>query len=1254
MEGKLICVSSVPNVHSQVRLSHAWQPSLAKYSVFNRARRRVLQPLCFRKIHSHSLHRQSSSSMILALMKPVPNFQDTKSSKQQRREESGDSILKNVCEGWQKGALNAAIVLMAASSAFAFQRKAFAAPSVATVSLKPKNQPQEANTAEALRSRAKKLLTLSSLKKEEASLIKVAQKLRDSCNVAERELQRTPEGDGNRGSRESELREAETRFKEVWSKLTRLEAEMLSLETEALRLGLEDMSATQPETTPLFTPLQSSREGDLKDAAIGRMEKELEYKGKRGWERHLLPVAVGSDESELPLCENAQASISGQITKEVQHSSKVQERLDNLVRDHFKNDGDEKLLYVKRSEEEVLEGLAPLEPKWLFGDKEVHVSGAVGFQMAHDWKQWREEAKEKLKRKLLDDIELGKKYVSEKQDHILLFRDRVLAKTWYNVNETRWEMDPTAAAYAISKQLVGKACIRHDWRAMFIVLKGDETEYFVDIEEYNAIFEQVGGFDGLYIKMVCVGVPITVEKRPISIRELGFVRGAMYVITMSTISLYEMGRGMASFYLIRVLLDKIVSTYEEIMFWVGFKAIEKYIPRDIRVMMGMAWPEAQDENFIKSGFLEWQAKVQIRVGAQLEDQNDELMDQGILPIRDVANEVFFLGIKLLIYGFPFVILFFYVVRALILQFNDVLRTGSFVLRHATERYRRCMDALEKYGKRIDTAKSFSRTPAQSLREAFDDMRRIRHPPVRLKDIAGIDAIKEEVDEIISFLRNPKSFQEIGARAPRGILITGVPGSGKRSLAFAIAAEAKVPVVFINYDVLIVGEYVGEAASAVRELFSYARQLAPVIIFMENFENIGRRGNQSGVGKQEEIINQFLVELDGFETKEGVVVLAITNNPEAIDEALRRPGRMDKTITLPLPNEKERERILRASAARTMHSHFIDVVDWHMVAKKTVGMLPGELKLVPEAIECAALSSKICDADELLSIYGWLATIGNTLPQWLKHSKLMKKFDESLLNHLGLHLTKEDIMAAVDSMEIASPPLELYNFPTPVWTKEAKLPHAAWAVGRGLIASLLPNFDVVDAIWLDKTSWESVAFTKIDKQTNAESEDSHIETRSHLEKELVLCFGSYVALRMLVPDESNNLATPQIEEAMKIATRMVLEYGWGPNDVPMVYFTPISPVTLAMGKEHEFELGSRIEKLFYAACDKATEMLHKNKQVLDALVAYLLENECMLNKDISRILEENGAQREPEPFMLFPYKGENITIGNSKTSNLQLV
>eukprot|EP00270_Netrium_digitus_P012882 TRINITY_DN4230_c0_g5_i1.p1 TRINITY_DN4230_c0_g5~~TRINITY_DN4230_c0_g5_i1.p1 ORF type:complete len:636 (-),score=216.65 TRINITY_DN4230_c0_g5_i1:175-1833(-) len=528
-----------------------------------------------------------------------------------------------------------------------------------------------------------------------------------------------------------------------------------------------------------------------------------------------------------------------------------------------------------------------------------------------------------------------------------------------------------------------------------------------------------------------------------------------------------------------------------------------------------------------------------------------------------------------------------------------------------------------------------------VRAAFDKLKRVRRPDVRLSDFAGLEGVKEEINEIINFLRDPKRYSELGARPPRGVLISGESGTGKTTLARAIAAEARVPVVEVNGPELEGGAWVGQGAANVRELFKTAREMAPLIIFMEDFDEFGSvRGASLDAMKQdhESMLNQLLVELDGFETQEGVVLLATTTRPWNVDPALRRPGRMDRLIALPTPNAQEREGMLLAAAKRFMSPHLVSAVDWRYVAEQTVGMRASDLREVPTAIESAAAALKPSDDDELTDVLNCVEVYRTLIPQFVRQTAWAKGMEARFVDWLGLTVTPDDVSIAVSRIDftlLCKPAIELY-IPSHPWDREYKYPHAVWAVGKALLAELLPNFAQVYNVWLTPSSWEGIAFTRIKElQEGSGFAELGARGRASLEKKLVSLFGSHAAAVMLLPwGQSNTLATPQLQKAQKLAASMVLELGWSSDGVPMVYH--FQGGRLPLGERQEEELQETVEQLYLIAKERAFSILSRNKAALEASVELLLRDDFIDAEDIRRILTETRAAKAEEPWQLLPY------------------
>ncbi|GAY43289.1 hypothetical protein CUMW_073320 [Citrus unshiu] len=1017
----------------------------------------------------------------------------------------------------------------------------------------------------------------------------------------------------------------EREYDELWERVGEIDDKMLRRETVAMSIGVRELCFIERECEELVKrfsremrrrSIESSQENSVTKLSRSDIREELESAQRKHLEQMILPSIVEVEDLG-PLFYQDSLDFALRIKQCLKDSRELQRNLEARIRKNMKKLGNEKRFVVRTPEDEVVKGFPEVELKWMFGDKEVVVPKAIGLHLYHGWKAWREEAKAYLKRRLIEDVDFGKQYVAQRQECILLDRDRVVSKTWYNEDKSRWEMDPVAVPYAVSNKIVESARIRHDWGAMYLSLKGDDKEFYVDIKEFEVLFEDFGGFDELYMKMLACGIPTAVHVMRIPFSELDFYQQFLLIVRLAYLSLNGLWKtGTVSFWR-DLILENVRNTNDDIMMMIVFPLLDCIIPYSVRMKLGMAWPQYMDQSVGSTWYLGWQSEVEMSFNSRKTD--------------DLNWSIWFL-IRTAVYGY----VLFHILRFMKRKIPRLLGFGPM---RRDPNFRKLRRVKAYFNYRVRRIKRKKKAGIDPIKNAFERMKRVKNPPIPLKDFASVESMREEINEVVAFLQNPSAFQEMGARAPRGVLIVGERGTGKTSLALAIAAEARVPVVNVEAQELEAGLWVGQSASNVRELFQTARDLAPVIIFVEDFDLFaGVRGQFIHTKQQdhESFINQLLVELDGFEKQDGVVLMATTRNIKQIDEALQRPGRMDRIFNLQKPTQSEREKILRIAAQETMDEELIDLVDWRKVAEKTALLRPIELKLVPVALEGSAFRSKFLDTDELMSYCGWFATFSGVVPKWFRKTKIVKKISRMLVDHLGLTLTKEDLQNVVDLMEpygqisngieLLTPPLD--------WTRETKLPHAVWAAGRGLIALLLPNFDTVDNLWLEPCAWEGIGCTKITKVEKEGSMSGNPESRSYLEKKLVFCFGSYVAAQLLLPfGEENLLSSSEIKQAQEIATRMVLQYGWGPDDSPAIYYSSNAAAAMSMGNNHEYEMATKVEKVYDLAYYKAKEMLQKNRKVLEKVVEELLEYEILTGKDLERLMDSNGGIREKEPFFL---------------------
>lgn len=1085
--------------------------------------------------------------------------------------------------------------------------------------------------------------TIKQLRKERDSMAERAERMEEEYESAKSELQKFEELDEGsweqREALEASVKDAETRSSELWQKVLELETEMMEKQLWVQSALLEDLPRIEEQARAEFESLYQrwlerqpgstgAEDGmsETDDAKLAQVIKDLEAAGETTGKESLLPLALGVDEDdELPaFAANAETQeLLEKIKREQEKAVELQAQYESLVRERLGLGEDEDISHVRAPVDVATDDVDPFE---IGEDRQAVVSDT---EAAMGWRAWRDKSKEEFKQYLLDHPEEGREYVKQRQEAILVARDRVMAETWYNKKEERWEMSPMAASHAVTRKLAAQARVRHDRRIFYMKLKGDDREYLIDIPDMDAELAEAGGFDSLYIRMTINGIPTTTEYMWIPLKE--WPVWDLFQLPFKAVwwALEEVWNLPLLTSIRPYYFKTLAETFEEIMVRFGFPVIQTVLPLRARVALGFDLPEGA-EVAEPTDIMIWQQEAQRKTDARYGEGTGSPAWWISLPLRTY------------VVGIP---LYFFVTIV-----------GGLLLAPFTPRKLAMNVSQWKAKKQEQLEKEINRESKKDeidpIKNVFDKMKRVKHPQVRLQDFAGIDAVKEEINEVISFLRNPRIFKEMGARPPRGVLIVGGPGTGKTTLAFAIAAEAKVPMVELQGAELEGGAWVGQGASNVRELFKIAREVSPLIIFMDDFDHFaGVRGATSDTRKQdhESLINQLLVELDGFETQEGVVLIATTSRPYAIDEALRRPGRMDRTIQLPMPNVVEREQILRKVAPETMDPKHVDFVDWAEVADKTAGLTPAQLKCVPRALEANAVGFKTVDDDEISSVAGWLATFNQVLPMWFRKTKMVVKWNENLIDWLGLRLSKEDLETAVETMDVFNetrPGVEL-ELPPVIWTREYKFPHAVWAAGRALTAFLLPNFDTLDQAWLDPTSWQGIAFTKLTKKLEAGYQETGTMTRSYSEKSLVLCFGPYIAGRLLLQfGENNNLSKGELDYAEEIAAKMVMEYGWGPDDSPLVYAKADSPTTIAMGDEHEWELATKIQKLYHLATDRCGKMLQRNQITLRAVVEHLIQYDCVTTKDLAKICEETGAIFEEEPFELVPYSRMDMLSGST--------
>jgi len=436
--------------------------------------------------------------------------------------------------------------------------------------------------------------------------------------------------------------------------------------------------------------------------------------------------------------------------------------------------------------------------------------------------------------------------------------------------------------------------------------------------------------------------------------------------------------------------------------------------------------------------------------------------------------------------------------------------------------------------------------------------------VRFKDVAGLDEEKNELIEIVDFLKNPKRFINMGAKVPRGVLLCGKPGTGKTLIAKAVAGEAGVPFISMSGSEFI-EMFAGLGASRVRKLFEKAKKMAPCIIFIDEIDAIGaRRTSNSGAETENnQTLNQLLVEMDGFESDETVIVLAATNRPEMLDTALLRPGRFDRQITIQTPDVKGREEILKIHGA---NKKFESGLDLKSIAEDTAGFTGAELANV---LNEAAI----------------VATVN-------KHKVI----------------TQADLDEAIKKVTVG-----IQKTSRVISEKDKKLT-AYHEAGHALVSKFLPSVEDVKEISIIPRGFAGgYTLYKTD-------EDKFYVSKTQMEEKLVALLGGRVAEKLAINDISTG-ASNDIEVATKIAKDMVTVYGMSDTIGPISLKTD-NPYELQLfGEGIENAVGKEIKKLIDVAYKKAELILSENMNILHEVAQELLIKETISEKEFNQFFND---------------------------------
>ena len=473
---------------------------------------------------------------------------------------------------------------------------------------------------------------------------------------------------------------------------------------------------------------------------------------------------------------------------------------------------------------------------------------------------------------------------------------------------------------------------------------------------------------------------------------------------------------------------------------------------------------------------------------------------------------------------------------------------------------------------------------QGNNKAFDfaksTARLTREKTVTFKDVAGCDEEKEELVEIIDFLRNPRKYVEVGARIPKGVLLAGPPGTGKTLLAKACAGEANVPFFSISGSDFV-EMFVGVGASRVRDMFKTAKENAPCIIFIDEIDAVGRQrgaGMGGGHDEREQTLNQLLVEMDGFNANIGIIVMAATNRPDVLDPALLRPGRFDRQITINLPDVIGREAILRVHAR---NKHFDSTVNFKEIAHRIPGFSGADIEnLLNEAALLAARENK-----KIISVYDIDEAIDRVM---MGPAKKTRKMTESERKIVAYH-----------------------------------------EAGHAVIGLKLEDASIVQKVTIIPRGQAGGYNLMIP------AEEHYLESQSSLRAKITGYLGGRVSEEINFNDVTTG-AQNDFQMATRIARAMVTEYGMS-NLGPVQYEQPQGSIFLGRDylKEKNFsdQIGLEIDKetrrIIEECYDLAKKIILDNKELLDNIANYLLKVETLTKPDIDEICETGHLKRADE-------------------------
>jgi len=480
------------------------------------------------------------------------------------------------------------------------------------------------------------------------------------------------------------------------------------------------------------------------------------------------------------------------------------------------------------------------------------------------------------------------------------------------------------------------------------------------------------------------------------------------------------------------------------------------------------------------------------------------------------------------------------------------------------------------------------------------------PRVTFKDVAGIDEVEEELSEIVDFLKHPKKYIRLGARIPKGVLLFGAPGTGKTLVARAVAGEAGVPFFSISGSDFV-EMFVGVGASRVRDLFEQAKKNAPGIVFIDEIDAVGRQrgaGYGGGHDEREQTLNQLLVEMDGFGTHEGIIVVAATNRPDILDPALLRPGRFDRQISIDRPDLKGRREILDIYARE---KPLAGDVDLDIIARRTPGFTGADLEnLMNEATLLAARENK---------------------------------------KEIGM----PELESAIDRIIAGGP--EKKSRVISDREKEIVAYHEA---AHALVGRLLPNTDPVHKISIIPRGG-ALGYT-----LQLPLEDRYLITRGQI-LDMVTMLLAGRAAEELTFNEISSGAYDDLERATKTVRKMITEFGMSQELGPLTYGdkmdTPFLGRDLARGRNYSEEVASAIDReirnVITTCYERANQLLRENREVLEKVAQRLIKEETLEGSDLEEMLgiavEETGDENPEPPPAVSPEAADEAAAGRSAGS-----